>query len=138
MPQATLLDDICANVGYTATCVISAWFGGRKLHVPVRAHPDHPLASLIGASALRALVAEFGGDDLKIPTHRTAARYHRDRQACELFAEGWTPERVANDLGIGVRRAEQLRRELEANGWLAYAAGRKNSERAGPHAATQA
>ena len=134
MPQATLLDDICASVGYTATCVISAWFGGRKLHVPVQAHPDHPLAVLIGHAALRALVRDWAGDDLKIPTHRTAARLHRDRRACELFAEGWTPARVADDLGIGVRRAEQLRRELDANGWLAFATGRQNSERAGSSA----
>lgn len=129
MPHATILDDVAATVGYTAACVLCAWYGGRKLYVPGEARPDHPLVSLIGASALRALVQEFGGADLKIPSHRTVVRMYRDRQACELFAEGWTPERVANDLGIGVRRAEQLRRELEANGWLAYATGRRDRAR---------
>lgn len=125
MLQATLLDDISATVGFTAACVLSAWFGGKKLYVPATATADHPLVSLIGTSALRALVAEFGGGDLKIPAHRTSVRFYRDRRACELFAEGWTPARVADELDIGVRRAEQLRRELAANGWLAFATGRR-------------
>lgn len=129
MPQATVLDDICTSVGYTATCVLSAWFGGRKLYVPGAARPDHPLVDLIGLPALRALVRDWSGQELKVPTHRTAARFERDRRACELFAEGWTAERVAIDLGIGVRRAEQLRRELEASGWLAYATGRRERAR---------
>ena len=133
MPQATLLDDVCTSVGYTATCVLSAWFGGRKLYVPGTARADHPLCGLLGRSALAALVRDWGGQELKIPSQRTATRMLRDRRACELFAEGWTAARVADDLGIGVRRAEQLRRELESNGWLAFATGRasRNSERAG-------
>ena len=128
MQQATLLDDISATVGFTATCVLSAWFGGRKLYVPATAAPDHPLVSLIGSSALRALVRDFGPGDLKIPSHRTAVRFHRDRRACELFAEGWTAARVATELDIGVRRAEQLRRELTENGWLAFATGQRQRQ----------
>lgn len=124
MHPATILDDLASVIGYTATCALSAWYGGKTLYVPAKAGPDHPMSRLIGESALRALVREFGSEILKIPGDHVAIRMRRDRIACERFAEGWIPSRVADDLGIGLRRAQQLRIELEACGWLAYAVGR--------------
>ena len=124
MHHASLLDDLSSVIGFTATNVIAAWYGGRTLYVPAKAGPDHPMCRLIGESALRALVREFGAEILRIPGDHVALRMRRDRIACERFAEGWTPARVADELGIGLRRAQQLRVELDACGWLAYAVGR--------------
>ena len=124
MPKASLLDDISSVIGFTATCVLSAWYGGKNLYVPAKAGPDHPMCSLIGDSALRALVREFGSEVLAIPGDRAAGRFSRDRRISERFAEGWTPGRVADEFAISVRRAEQLRVELTEWGWVAYASGR--------------
>ena len=124
MHTATLLDDLASVIGYTATCALSAWYGGKTLYVPAKASPDHLMCRLIGESALRALVREFGSEILKIPGDNTAVRMRRDRAACEGFAAGRSAACVAADLGIGLRRAQQLRGDLEACGWLAYAVGR--------------
>ena len=125
MPQASILDDVSSVIGFTATSVLCAWYGGCQLYVPAKAGPDHPLVDLIGEAALRALVREFGSEHLKIPGDRSTTRYRRDRSISERFAEGWTPTRVADEFGLSLRRVEQLRAELTDWGWVAYAAGRR-------------
>lgn len=137
MLKATLLDDVCAAVGWTATCAIVAWWGGRQLYVPPEAREDHPIALVIGMPAFRALVREFGGlaKAWSIPTGGICEQYVRDRRITERYAAGATPGLVAEEFGIGLRRAQQLRVELEQRGWLEYAA-RKKLERAGSYATT--
>lgn len=120
----SVLDDLSPIVGFTATLALAAWWADRNLYVPASARPDHPLASVIGLPALRALVAEFGGQTLAIPADVQALRFRRDRAICERFAEGWTPARVADEFELSPRRAEQLRADLVARGWLDFAAGR--------------
>lgn len=120
----SVLDDLSPVVGFTATLALAAWWADRNLYVPASARPDHPLASVIGLPALRALVAEFGGQTLAIPADVQALRFRRDRAICERFAEGWTPARVADEFELSPRRAEQLRVDLIARGWLDFAAGR--------------
>lgn len=126
----SVLDDLSPVVGFTATLALAAWWADRNLYVPASARPDHPLAAVIGLPALRALVAEFGGQTLAIPADVQALRFRRDRAICERFAEGWTPARVADEFELSPRRAEQLRADLIARGWLDFAAGRL-SKRAG-------
>lgn len=121
---STVADDVCAEIGYTATCALLAWHGGRTLYVPQhldRAGRPHPLARVIGEPALRALVRAWGGETLRLPEPTLQARMVRDRLIAERFAEGVTPARVAAELGLTERRAQQLRAELAERGWLAYA-----------------
>lgn len=120
----SVLDDLSPVVGFTATLAIAAWWSDRNLYVPAVARADHPLVSVIGLPALRALVAEFGGQTLPIPADAQALRFRRDRAICERYAEGWTPARVADEFELSARRAEQLRADLIDRGWLDFAAGR--------------
>lgn len=122
--QSSDLDDVCSVVGYTATRKLTAWFGGRVVYVPrVSCDPDHPLAVLLGAAAFRALVGEFGGEVLRVPCLESELRYTRDRRVAERLACGASLRDVAAEFGFSVRRAQQLRRQLAENRWLAYAAG---------------
>lgn len=114
------LDDVCASVGYTATRVIAAWFGGRELLVPGTYQADHPLRFLIGDSALQALVRDLAGERLQIPHATHDERYRRERVVAELIAKGVSNDAIAQLLDLSSRRVEQLRSELELRGWLVY------------------
>ena len=121
--KASDLDDLAPVIGYRATRIIAAWFAGRRLWVPSRAAPGHPLAALMGLPALTAMVREFPGERLWVPTVHEDRRHHRDRAIAEQFASGWTADRVAGEHGVTVRRAEQIRCELVESGLLNYAQG---------------
>jgi hypothetical protein len=62
----TLLDDIAAEIGYTATAVLSMWFGRKRITVPRTPIPGHPLSVLVGDSAFRRLVGTFGGQTINM------------------------------------------------------------------------
>ena len=109
MLQSTLLDDLAPVIGFSATCALAVWYGGRMLYVPSRYYPGHPLARLIGPSALRRLVEEMGSEALKIPAAAGVDQMRRERRACEMFAEGRTTADVAAELAVTVRRAEHSR-----------------------------
>ncbi len=121
--NASDLDDLCPVIGYRATRIIAAWFAGKKLHVPSRANVGHPLDRLLGSSAFAALVREYGAQGFHVPTTAEDDRYRRDRQIAERFAAGATADTVADELGLTVRRVEQIRVDLVADGWLQYAQG---------------
>lgn len=120
----TLLDDLAPVIGYTATCALAAWYEGKNLYVPGTYTPDHSLTRLIGEPALRALVDAFASETLAIPPATDPARYRRDRMLCECVADGLPLRRIAEIFDLSVRRVEQLREDLEARGWIAYADGR--------------
>jgi len=121
--RASNLDDISAVAGYTATRVIQTWFGGRFLYVPVRSDPDHPLACLIGESALKALVREYSNLVLWIPGPDEERRYARNRDIAVRFSEGATPAEIAGEFCLTPRRAMQVRLELREKRWLQFAEG---------------
>lgn len=120
--RVTTLDDLCAVVGYTATRIIAAWFPGRQLYVPQRAYPGHPLALLIGYSALQALVAEYAVEKFDIPHPDYDDRFRRDRRVAEMLVAGLTAGEIADQLGTSTRFVERRRADLVERGWLEWAA----------------
>lgn len=121
--QPSTLDDICAAIGYTATRKLVAWFGGRKLYIPTQASPGHPFATALGFPAYRALVENFGVEVLSVPKADEEWRYNRNRVIAERLADGDELAAIASDLGLTLRRAEQIRVDLVADGFLAFALG---------------
>ena len=111
----TILDDVCALIGVSATVRLVEWLGGRHVYVPCDPTPDHPLAKLIGAAALRALAEEFGGQPLWVPAH-VLHRHHKatalKKQVAKLLFAGGTPQTVSRDLGISERQAQRIRKQL--------------------------
>jgi hypothetical protein len=119
----TNLDEICAEIGYTATTALVVWFGGAYLQVPPRADPDSPLAHLIGAPALRRLVACYGNRRIWIGAHTQADREARDRRIAESLAQGMRPRDIAKALPCSRRRVEQIRTRLLAARALSVVCG---------------
>lgn len=119
------LDDIAGVIGYTATRQLAAWFSGRSIYVPRSARSDHPLARLIGLPALRSLVGEFACLQLAIPTEAEDDRWRRDRRIATLLVAGQDARSVAEEVGLTVRRVEQIRADLVDRGLLQYAAARR-------------
>lgn len=114
----SILEDISAEIGFTATSALVAWFGGANLYVPEKMDPDHPLARTIGEPAMRRLVAAWGGETLWIPINHAYEIDKRSREAANLLARGMGSKAVSQALGISERRVQQLRAKLEANGML--------------------
>lgn len=119
------MDDIAAVIGHTATCILKVWFPGERVWVP-RKVPEgepHPIAKLIGRSAFAALMREFPGEYLCIPTERATQAMFVMRRVAERGSWGWSSERISRDLGISVRRVNQLRVQIARLGWDDYASG---------------
>ena len=121
--RTSTLDDISAAIGYTATQVLRAWYSGKYLMVPAQPRDDHPLATLIGASAFRALVVNFGATCLRIPGDHAERWYCRDRVIAERLAEGATLAQIADGLDLDLRRVQQIAALVRARGWITYAEG---------------
>ena len=89
-----VLEDVSAEIGYTATSLLVAWFGGANLYVPAAADESHPVSRLIGNAAFRRLVAAYGGETLWIPGGHLEAMDRRDRLIAERLAAGTQPTRI--------------------------------------------
>lgn len=115
----TTLDDISAVVGFTAACRLSHWYGdGMHMYVPKEVEEGHRLARLLGLSAARRLVEEWGGHHLAIPTMRNYEVDVRRRHIGRLFELGLGSREISNILRMSERRVQQICRDLELEGLL--------------------
>lgn len=110
-----VIEDVGAEIGFTATTTLVLWYGGSSLYVPTVIDEAHVLARLIGIPALRRLVAAFGGESVWIP-HATKQCDTRARRVARLLAAGRTEREIAEEVGISARRVQQLRARLVADG----------------------
>ena len=113
-----ILEDIGAEMGFTATSVLAAWFGGQWLYVPQKADPNHPVAKLVGISAYKKLVENWGGTSIKIPTGSGEEIARRDRTIAEMLHNGMGSKAIAEQTGLTERRVQQIRLQLESSGLI--------------------
>lgn len=113
-----VLEDVSAEIGYTATSLLVAWFGGANLYIPATADKSHPVARLIGHAAFRRLVAAYGSETLWIPCGHLEAMDRRDRLIAERLARGAGTREIAAEFGITERRVQQLRTHVERKGLI--------------------
>lgn len=117
-----LLEDIGAEIGYTATTALVDWFGGANLHVPLEATEDHPIAKVIGMPAFKRLVAMFDGTGLErliwisMEYHRELDR--RDRMIAVLYEMGLGSKQIANIALMSERTVQVVRARVEELGLL--------------------
>lgn len=130
MPQEnTMLDDISAVVGLTATVTLSAWFGGLgNLWVPLDAVDGQLLVRLIGMPAARRMTQEWGGTFLSIPP-LTAYQAETQRHLIGRMSDkGFAISEIARHVGLSPRRVQQVCRELEQVGLIGIRIGKPRSE----------
>lgn len=114
----SVLDDLCPVVGYTATTVLAAWYGGTELYVPAEFKPDHILSKLLGDSAAKRLIAEYPAQYVFIPKNSIATRYSRWRIIRDTILAGGNTRAICQAAGISVGGACKIRRILEAKGFV--------------------
>lgn len=116
----TSLDDICAEIGFTATLTLVAWFGDGKnsLYVPAAVDDHQKIAKLIGEAAARRLSARWPQELLSIPALSGYDQQVLRRCVARLLQGGVSTTDVADRIGLTERRVQQICRELEVDGLI--------------------
>ena len=117
-PLNTTLDDIAAEIGFTATMTLVAWYGGTHLYVPEKVSEKHAIAKTVGLRLAERLVAAHGGGMLFVPDAVSYDRTRRDRMVVEGVGRGMGTKQLAALTGLTERRVQQIRQRLEAEGLL--------------------
>ena len=117
--QNGLLEDLCAEIGYTATMTLVDFFGGASLYVPGEAAEKHKLAKLIGFPAYRKLVAAYGATTLNMPLDFQRERNQRNRLIGALTLRGMNSKDIGALCGISPRNVDYVKTELQNAGILA-------------------
>lgn len=123
-------EDVCALIGYTATTILISWAGGSNLFVPEKATEDHYLAWLIGMPSFRALCSEYASTTIWVPANPINSRIAVKRRIAKMIQGGHGSRAIMQEIPIGERALQRIRRELEMAGVLPMVLGSKN-ERAG-------
>ena len=118
IPLNTTLDDIAAEIGFTATMTLVAWYGGTHLYVPEKVSEKHAIAKAVGLRLAQRLVAAHGGGMLFVPDAVSYDRTRRDRMVVEGVGRGMGTKQLAALTGLTERRVQQIRQRLEAEGVL--------------------
>jgi hypothetical protein len=122
MREHGLLEDIGAEIGFTATNALVDWFGGANLHIPVEATEDHPIAKVIGMPAFKRLVKMFGGNGTErviwIPWDYQREMDRRERLIAVLYEFGMGTKKIAWLTGMSERHVQHSRYRLEEMGLL--------------------
>lgn len=133
--QNGVLEDVSAVIGFTATTRLVAIFGAapesRNLLIPVEAHPDHAITLAIGMPAMQRLVAEWGGQVLKICSNADFHHARLLRAVAVMLRDGMPPKDVAGVVGLTERQVRNLRSEAEGLGLLPLVLRAKGSKRVG-------
>lgn len=112
----TILDDISAVIGFSATLKLAAWFGDgiSNCFVPATLTDDSVLVKLIGQSAAQRLVQEFPRQHLAVPSLRGFELETKRRTIARLITHGISPREIALLLKISEKRVQQIEGELVA------------------------
>lgn len=120
-----LLRDIADEIGDELALLLSNKVGGQRLYVPGKlgdsatvgenantAAARKRLVALIGEELAAHLEESHGGEDIYVP--RFTARIAEERRKFVLQNPHLTANHIAAELGVSVRRVEQIREELRA------------------------
>lgn len=110
----TILDDISAVIGFSATLKLVAWFGDgvSNCFVPAQVDDDSTLVKIVGMSAAQRLVQEFPRQHLPVPSLQGFERETKRRTIARLLTKQISPREIAGILEISVKRVQQIEGEL--------------------------
>lgn len=114
----TILEDIGAAIGFTATSALCGWYGGRRLYVPTSASAGHNIAKVIGLRQMEALVSDFGGTLIFVPKDWHSRRLRRNRIVYDLLRRGVDSKAISDKVGLTPLHVSNIRVGLEEVGLL--------------------
>lgn len=133
MKANTLLEDICGEIGFTATQRLVALVAGEGglLYVPDHAEADHPVALAIGHPAWQRLVALWPRETVYVGD-MTAHRHARAlRAVAAMVAAGMGARDIGELLGVSERQVHRWRNECESSGIVPLVMRARNARRGG-------
>ena len=113
-----MAEDLGAVIGFSNTILVCGIFGGKTLYVPEKIGNGHRLETLLGETAFRRLIEEWGGETITIPALADFGRYQRIRKGATLLAQGKSLHAVALLTGVTYNQAKNDRRNAELLGIL--------------------
>lgn len=118
MQTTSLIDDIGAAIGTTATMRLIALFGGTNLYVPEKVDADHVIARAIGLDAAMRLSAMFAREQIELSDADDFLRLQRVRRVAGLLRAGAPARDVAMLVGISTKQVGRCRAEAETMGLI--------------------
>lgn len=117
--KTTMLDDLAAVIGFSATLRLAAWFGDRgNVYIPKSCKDGQLLVRLIGMPAAKLLTEKWGNEHLNIPRLGAYDDDLRRRQVGRMIEHNMRTNEIANHMRMSERRVQQIVRELEATGLI--------------------
>ncbi|WP_293766365.1 Mor transcription activator family protein [uncultured Aquitalea sp.] len=105
----TVLQEIANLIGLPATLVLVRTYGGRRMYVPKRFDPDHPIVKLLGHEAAAKLIEVYGGlEHFDLPKGEVAIKAARDRQIRLERAGGSTYATLALRFALTERQIRNI------------------------------
>lgn len=116
----TILDDISAVIGLSATLKLVAWYGDgvSNLYVPAIAADGQLLPKIIGLAAAKLLSNEWPGQHLHIPRLHNYQIEMRKRDIARRIERGQSLREIATELDMSERRVSQIKEDLRRAGLL--------------------
>jgi hypothetical protein len=99
---------VAKHIGLPAALALIATRGGTGLLVPSCIRPNAPLDKIIGSAACAQLCSAYKGQQINIPTARTACLEARNREVRAARAEGAPVSELAARFGLAERRIQQI------------------------------
>jgi len=118
-----VMEDVAAEIGYTAANALVDWLGGNNLFIPETATEEHFISRVIGIEGMRRLVKMYEGyiGDKRmfwIPTGYERELARRDRMIGAMFAEGKDVQEIMGVTNMSKRHVEIIRAKLVDMGML--------------------
>jgi DNA-binding CsgD family transcriptional regulator len=108
-----LLRDMAETFGLPVALRFAELWGGRYLHLPAVARPEHPVAQALGVAVLEWLIA---GHDafarIVVPRGPSSDAAVRAARAAELIAAGASANEIAAQTGLHVRSVHRAKARL--------------------------
>jgi hypothetical protein len=108
-----LLREMADAHGLEVALAFARAFGGRYLHLPARATPEHPVAQAVGVAVLNWLIERHDRlARIVVPRGPDMARAQRLAAVGEMTARGHSADAIAAALGMHVRDVHRDRARL--------------------------
>lgn len=86
------------------------------MYVPLEFSPGHHLCKLLGEIAYKKLVENYGGDRLDIGGLNLYEIEARNKAVGDLLCQDVSTKDIAERTGLSLRRVQQIRVRLQAQG----------------------
>lgn len=113
-----VIEDIAAEIGFTAASKLIVWFGGRTMLIPSSPTPDNAILKVIGDSPMRRLCEVWGGSHLYVPLPTRFDAQERDQIIAKLIISGVSVKVIAEAFAISESLVNRKRRQFEREGLL--------------------